>query len=42
LQYDDAEIAKHYEEFYTDVLPEFKKFGEVVQFKVKKPIQIEI
>jgi len=34
LQYDEAEIEKHYKEFYTDTLGEFQNIGQVVQFKV--------
>ncbi|CAG4968188.1 unnamed protein product [Colias eurytheme] len=34
LEYEDSETNKHYEEFFYDVLPEFQKYGEVIQFKV--------
>ncbi|KAL3846914.1 hypothetical protein ACJMK2_017862 [Sinanodonta woodiana] len=34
LEYEDSEIYNNFKEFYEDVLPEFKKFGRVVQFKV--------
>jgi len=33
LMYDEEEVKKHYGEFYNDVVPEFRKFGELVQFK---------
>ncbi|GBP11866.1 hypothetical protein EVAR_74504_1 [Eumeta japonica] len=34
LEYDDSETYKEFKEFFYDVLPEFKKFGQVIQFKV--------
>lgn len=34
LQYDEAEIVKHFREFYFDVHEEFRKFGKVLNFKV--------
>jgi len=34
LQYDEKEIMKHYTEFYNDVFPEFRQFGEIANFKV--------
>ncbi|KFM74891.1 U2 small nuclear ribonucleoprotein auxiliary factor subunit-related protein 1, partial [Stegodyphus mimosarum] len=34
LEYEDKERYQDFENFYWDVLPEFKKFGKVVQFKV--------
>lgn len=34
LQYDEAEIVKHYREFYFDVHEEFRKFGKLLNFKV--------
>ncbi|KAK3594908.1 hypothetical protein CHS0354_020565 [Potamilus streckersoni] len=34
LEYEDSEIYNNFKEFYEDVLPEFKKLGRVVQFKV--------
>lgn len=36
LQYDEAEIIKHYRDFYFDTHEEFKKFGPLLNFKVKK------
>lgn len=36
FKYDNSEIQTHYEQFYDDVFPEFKKFGDIVQFKVRK------
>lgn len=34
LEYEDKERYEDFKNFYYDVLPEFKKFGKVVQFKV--------
>ncbi|XP_043246091.1 U2 small nuclear ribonucleoprotein auxiliary factor 35 kDa subunit-related protein 2-like [Amphibalanus amphitrite] len=34
LEFDDAERARHFNNFYDDVLPELRSHGEVVQFKV--------
>lgn len=34
LEYEDKECYQDFKDFYFDVLPEFKKFGKVVQFKV--------
>ncbi|XP_042906344.1 U2 small nuclear ribonucleoprotein auxiliary factor 35 kDa subunit-related protein 2-like [Parasteatoda tepidariorum] len=34
LEYDDKETYEDFKNFYVDVLPEFKKYGKVVQFKV--------
>ncbi|KPJ11763.1 U2 small nuclear ribonucleoprotein auxiliary factor 35 kDa subunit-related protein 1 [Papilio machaon] len=34
LEYDDKDTYKHFEEFFNDVLPEFEKYGKVVQLKV--------
>ena len=33
-QYDEGEMYEQFKVFYDDVLPEFKKAGKVVQFKV--------
>eukprot|EP01016_Furgasonia_blochmanni_P044762 TRINITY_DN6244_c0_g3_i2.p1 TRINITY_DN6244_c0_g3~~TRINITY_DN6244_c0_g3_i2.p1 ORF type:complete len:314 (-),score=60.48 TRINITY_DN6244_c0_g3_i2:188-1129(-) len=33
LEIDDEEIQAKYSEFYDDVLPEWEKFGKIVQFK---------
>ena len=33
-QYDEGEMYQQFKVFYDDVLPEFKKAGKVVQFKV--------
>lgn len=34
LEYEDSERYQDFKNFYLDVLPEFKKYGKVVQFKV--------
>ncbi|CAH1780945.1 unnamed protein product [Owenia fusiformis] len=34
LEYEDSEHYQHYCEFYEDVIPEFKKVGHIIQFKV--------
>lgn len=34
LEYEDSERYQDFKDFYFDVLPEFKKYGKVVQFKV--------
>jgi len=34
LEYEDSDIYKEFLEFYDDVLPEFRKLGKVIQFKV--------
>ena len=34
LEFDDTERARHFANFYDDVLPELRSCGEVVQFKV--------
>ena len=34
LEYEDSDTYRHFEEFYEDVLPEFKQAGDVIQFKV--------
>lgn len=34
LEYEDKECYQDFKNFYNDVLPEFKKFGKVLQFKV--------
>ena len=34
LEYDEGEKYTHFIDFYRDVLPEFRKCGEVMQFKV--------
>ena len=34
LEYEDTETYQHFKDFYRDVLPEFKRAGRVVQFKV--------
>lgn len=34
LEYEDSEMYLHFKEFYTDAIPEFKKFGEVTMVKV--------
>ncbi|XP_068621316.1 U2 small nuclear ribonucleoprotein auxiliary factor 35 kDa subunit-related protein 2 isoform X2 [Battus philenor] len=34
LEYEDSDTYKDFKDFFNDVLPEFEKFGKVVQFKV--------
>ncbi|CAH2066514.1 unnamed protein product, partial [Iphiclides podalirius] len=34
LEYDENDTYKDFKDFFFDVLPEFEKFGKVVQFKV--------
>lgn len=34
LEYDDSDTYKDFQNFFYDILPEFKKFGQVVQLKV--------
>ncbi|CAK1603305.1 unnamed protein product [Parnassius mnemosyne] len=34
LEYEDSDTYKDFKDFFFDVLPEFEKFGKVVQFKV--------
>ncbi len=34
VQVDEEEIQKAYNEFYDDVFPEWRRFGNIVQFKV--------
>jgi len=34
LEYENSELITEFREFYSDVLPEFKKYGKVIQFKV--------
>ena len=34
LQYDEKEAYENFKQFYEDTLPEFRKAGTVVQFKV--------
>eukprot|EP01116_Phalansterium_solitarium_P024390 TRINITY_DN8933_c0_g1_i1.p1 TRINITY_DN8933_c0_g1~~TRINITY_DN8933_c0_g1_i1.p1 ORF type:complete len:379 (+),score=86.25 TRINITY_DN8933_c0_g1_i1:113-1249(+) len=34
LQYSDADIRQHFGAFYDDVVPEFRKYGRLVMFKV--------
>ncbi|KAM3959032.1 uncharacterized protein ACR2FA_006872 [Aphomia sociella] len=34
LEYEDSDTYKEFKDFFDDVLPEFQKFGKVVQFKV--------
>lgn len=35
LEYEDSDTYKHFKEFFFDVLPEFEKYGEVIEFKVR-------
>lgn len=35
FKYDDKEAYESFKRFYEDTLPEFRKAGSVVQFKVK-------
>ena len=34
FQYDEKEAYENFKQFYEDTLPEFRKAGTVVQFKV--------
>ncbi|XP_049888100.1 U2 small nuclear ribonucleoprotein auxiliary factor 35 kDa subunit-related protein 2 [Pectinophora gossypiella] len=34
LEYEDSDTYKQFKEFFYDVLPEFEKFGKIIQFKV--------
>jgi RNA recognition motif-containing protein len=34
LENDEHAIVKHFEEFYSDIEPEFRKFGEIIELKV--------
>lgn len=34
LEYEENDTYKEFKEFFFDVLPEFEKFGRIVQFKV--------
>lgn len=34
LEFDDDELYRAFLEFFNDVLPEFEKFGPIVQFRV--------
>lgn len=34
LEYEDNETYKEFKDFFLDVLPEFEKFGRVIQFVV--------
>ncbi|XP_026757184.2 U2 small nuclear ribonucleoprotein auxiliary factor 35 kDa subunit-related protein 2 isoform X2 [Galleria mellonella] len=34
LEYEDSDTYKEFKDFFYDVLPEFEKFGRIVQFKV--------
>lgn len=34
LEYEDSDTYQHFKEFYEDTLPEFRKYGRVVQYKV--------
>ena len=36
FQYDERDTFESFKQFYQDTLPEFRKAGTVVQFKVKK------
>lgn len=35
LEYEENDTYKDFKDFFYDVLPEFEKFGKVVQFKVR-------
>ena len=35
FQYDERDTFESFKQFYQDTLPEFRKAGTVVQFKVK-------
>ncbi|RVE42737.1 hypothetical protein evm_012620 [Chilo suppressalis] len=34
LEYEDSDTQKEFVEFFNDVVPEFEKFGRIIQFKV--------
>lgn len=34
LEYEDSDMYSHFKEFYTDIVPEFKKFGDLTMVKV--------
>lgn len=34
LEYEDSDTYKDFKEFFFDILPEFQKFGQVVEIKV--------
>lgn len=40
LEYEDNDTYKEFKEFFNDVLPEFEKFGRIVQFKVSFGLRI--
>ncbi|ODM96236.1 U2 small nuclear ribonucleoprotein auxiliary factor 35 kDa subunit-related protein 1 [Orchesella cincta] len=39
LEYEDDELHKEFLEFYDDVMPEFRKHGTVIQFKVCRNLE---
>lgn len=34
LEYEDRELYHNFQEFYNDIVPEFKSVGKVIQVKV--------
>lgn len=34
LEYEDSDTYKEFKDFFFDILPEFQKFGKVVELKV--------
>lgn len=40
LEYEDNDTYKEFKDFFYDVLPEFEKFGRIVQFKVSFSLRI--
>lgn len=42
LEYEDDDTYKEFKEFFYDVLPEFEKFGRIVQFKVSFNLRIVV
>ncbi|CAH2988621.1 unnamed protein product [Chilo suppressalis] len=41
LEYEDSDTQKEFVEFFNDVVPEFEKFGRIIQFKVSLNSSIE-
>lgn len=42
LEYEDSEMYLHFKEFYNDVVPEFKKFGEITMVKVCCNVEVHL
>ena len=34
LEYDDGELYQNFQDFYNDIVPEFRTYGKVIQVKV--------